>query len=131
MLSSAAIVDRPLKTRSKVTNGTKMIAGLDGRSSEARRWRDLVISYSDDFGGADKLTEAQRTLIAQAATLQVQAERVQAAVLRGELVDIEQLTRLANAATRILSRLGLKRPRRDAAPDLAEYLAANHDEAAA
>jgi hypothetical protein len=39
----------------------------------------------------------------------VQSEKLQAAVLRGEIVDSEQLVRLANAATRILSRLGLKR----------------------
>lgn len=51
--------------------------------------------------------------------------------MRGELVDVEQLTRLANAATRILSRLGLKREQRDATPSLAEYLAANDGEAAA
>jgi hypothetical protein len=64
-----------------------MVVGLDGRSAEARRYRDLAMSYSDDLGGADKLTEAQRTLIMQAATLQVQAERVQASVLRGEDVN--------------------------------------------
>jgi hypothetical protein len=39
----------------------------------------------------------------------VQSEKLQGAVLRGELVDVEQLTRLANAATRIPSRLGVKR----------------------
>ncbi len=99
-----------------------MIAGLDGRSSEARRWRDLVISYGDDLGGFDKLTEAQKTLIAQAATLQVQSERVQGAVLRGDLIDVEQLTRLANAAMRILSRLGIRRRASDAQPSLHEHL---------
>jgi hypothetical protein len=131
MLESQAVAARPSRLRSRVTNGSKMVAGLDGRSAEARRYRDLVISYADDLGGADKLTEAQRTLIAQAATLQVQSERVQAAVLRGDLVDVEQLTRLANAAMRILTRLGLKRERRDATPSLAEYLEANRGEAAA
>jgi len=129
MLESQAIADRPSRLRSRVTNGSKMVAGLDGRSAEARRYRDLAMSFTDDLGGAGKLTEAQRTLIAQAATLQVQAERVQAAVLKGELVDVEQLTRLANASMRILSRLGIKRERRDTTPSLAEYLAANHSEA--
>ena len=129
MFESQAIAARPSRLRSRVTNGSKMVAGLDGRSAEARRYRDLVISYADDLGGTDKLTEAQRTLIAQAATLQVESERVQASVLRGELVDVEQLTRLANATMRILSRLGLKRERRDTTPTLDEYLAANHSEA--
>ena len=118
----SATARRPANNRAKVTNGSKMVAGLDGRSAVARRFRDLQISYADDLGGASVLTEAQRTLIAQTATLQVQAERVQAAVLRGEIVDSEQLTRLANSVARNLVRLGIKRQRRDT-PTLAEYLA--------
>jgi hypothetical protein len=125
MLESQANAARSTRLRSRVTNGSKLVAGLDGRSAQARRYRDLIISYSDDLGGADRITEAQRTLIGQAATLQIQSERVQAAVLRGEQINLEQLTRLANASTRILSRLGLKRERRDATLDLAAYLAAN------
>ena len=130
MLESQANAARSTRLRSRVTNGSKLVAGLDGRSAEARRYRDLIISYWDDLGGVDRITEAQRTLIGQAATLQIQSERVQAAVLRGEQVNLEQLTRLANASTRILSRLGLKRERRDAAPDLAAYLAANAEPSA-
>jgi hypothetical protein len=118
-----SIAERPSRLRSRITNGSKMVAGLDGRSAEARRYRDLVISYADDLGGSDKLTEAQRTLIAQAVTLQVQSERVQASVLRGELVDVEQLTRMANAAMRILTRLGLKKSCTPA-PSLADVLRA-------
>ena len=57
-----------------VTNGAKMIAGVDGRSAEARRYRDLAMSFADDCGGAASLTEAQRALVAQAAALTVQSE---------------------------------------------------------
>jgi hypothetical protein len=34
------------KSRSRVTNGSKMLPGVDGRSAAARRFRDLV----GDFG---------------------------------------------------------------------------------
>ena len=61
------------------------------------------------MGGAAGLTEAQRALVRQAAAMIVQLEGLQSEILRGEPVDVEQLTRLANAATRILTRLGLKR----------------------
>ena len=108
-----------------------MVLGLDGRSAEARRFRDLVISYADDLGGPDRITQAQRTLITQAATLTVQAERIQASVLKGENVNTNQLTRLSNSVVRILSRLGIRRERRDEGPDLASYLAANHGAEAA
>jgi hypothetical protein len=123
MLEIQAIAARPSRLRSRVTNGSKLVVGLDGRSAEARRYRDLAMSFADDLGGADKLTEAQRTLIAQAATLQVQSERVQATVLRGEVVNVEQLTRLANATSRILTQLGLRRERRDTGPSLADIIA--------
>lgn len=48
------------------------------------------------------MNAGQAALIRQAAAMVVQSENLQVAVLRGELVDVEQLTRLANAATRII-----------------------------
>lgn len=113
---SQAIAERPRNLRSRVTNGTKLIAGLDGRSASARRYRDLSMSLADDLGGAATMTEAQRALVRQAAAMIVQSEKLQAAILRGDIVDSEQLTRLANAATRILSRLGIKRAPRELGP---------------
>jgi hypothetical protein len=107
--NSHASTDRSPTLRSRVTNGKELLANVDGRTAAARRYRDLTISLADDLGGAATLTEAQRALVRQAAAMIVQSEKLQGEVLRGEIVDCEQLTRLANAATRILSRLGLKR----------------------
>jgi hypothetical protein len=107
--NSPVAVERSPRLRSRVSNGSKMVAGVDGRSVEARRYRDLTMSLADDLGGAATLTEAQRALVRQAAAMIVQSENLQGEVLRGEVVDSEQLVRLANAATRILTRLGLKR----------------------
>ena len=109
LLETHAIANRPQTLRSRVTNGSQLLAGIDGRTAPARRYRDLCQSLADDLGGAASLTEAQRALVRQAAAMIVQSEKLQGEVLRGEIVDCEQLTRLANAATRILSRLGLKR----------------------
>ena len=86
-----------------------MLANVDGRTADARRYRDLCTSLADDLGGAAGLTEAQRALVRQASAVIVQSERLQASILRGELADSEQLVRLCNSATRILTRLGLKR----------------------
>jgi hypothetical protein len=125
-----ANAERPSTIRSRVTNGSKMVHGLDGRTASARRFRDLQIAYAGDLGGPENLGEAQRALIAQTATLQVQAERVQAAVLRGEQIDAEQLTRLANSVARNLVRLGLKgNNRRDTTPSLADIIAEHEDRA--
>jgi hypothetical protein len=85
-----------------VTNGAKMIAGVDGRSAEARRYRDIAMSFADDLGGPAALTEAQRALV-------VQSEMLNGAMIRGEAVDVEQQTRVANALARTLNRLGIRK----------------------
>ena len=118
-----AVEGRPLKLRSRVTNGSKMIAGVDGRSASSRRYRDLAMSFGDDLGGAAVLTEAQRALVFQAAALVVQSEALNGAMIRGESVDVEQQTRVANALGRTLNRLGIRK-RPSPAPTIAEYLAA-------
>jgi hypothetical protein len=117
------VAARPATVRSRVTNGAKMIAGVDGRSAEARRYRDLAMSFADDLGGAAGLTEAQRALARQAAALTVQSEALNGAMIRGELVDVEQQTRVANALGRTLNRLGIRK-RVSPAPTIADYLAA-------
>jgi hypothetical protein len=65
------------------------------------------------------LTEVQRTLIAQAATLAVEGEKLQAQVLKGKTADSEALTRLTNATQRVLQLLGATRrqPRQGAGQD--------------
>jgi hypothetical protein len=107
------IAERSRTLRSRVTNGKDLLANVDGRTAAARRYRDLCLSLADDLGGASTLTEAQNALVRQAAAMIVQSEKLQGEVLRGETVDSEQLVRLANAATRILTRLGLKRTPRE------------------
>lgn len=115
----------PLRTtRSAVTNGSRLHAkGIDGRTRDARRFRDLVASFSESLGGESALSEAERALVRNAAGLAVKAERLQAAIVKGEDVDAEQLTRLSNCVSRVLGQLGVKRVRRDQTPSLAEYLA--------
>jgi hypothetical protein len=67
--------ERSPTLRSRVTNGSQLLANVDGRTAEARRYRDLVISFADDLGGVDKLTEADKALCRQAAASVVAGER--------------------------------------------------------
>lgn len=120
---SAAVVTRPTKVRSAVTNDPLFLRGVDGRSLIARRYRDVCIALADDLGGQGKLSEPVRILIRQAAALTVQVEGLQSKIVAGEDVDIEQLTRLSNSLSRMLHRLGLKKPMAPKNPTLAEYLA--------
>jgi hypothetical protein len=109
---SPAIDARPIKVRSAVTNDPLFLRGVDGRSKVARRYRDLAIALADDLGGQGKLSEPSKILVRQAAALTVKVEGLQSQIVAGEDVDIEQLTRLSNALSRMLHRLGLKKASR-------------------
>jgi hypothetical protein len=120
---SAVVSAKKPTARSRTTNGKQLLAGIDGRSAEARRYRDLCLSFADDLGGAAGLTESQRALVRQAAALTVQSEKLQGAMLRGEAIDDEQMTRVANSLSRTLARLGRKVEKRVTVQD---YLAARY-----
>ena len=47
--------------RSAVTNGSKLLVGIDGRSPTARRFRDLVEAYSAEIGG--ELTQFEKAML--------------------------------------------------------------------
>jgi hypothetical protein len=103
------VASRPLTVRSALTNDPLKLRGIDGRSVDARRYRDVAIALADDLGGQDKLSESSKILVRQAAALTVQVEGLQSKIVAGADVDIEQLTRLSNSLSRMLHRLGLKK----------------------
>ncbi|WP_316229608.1 hypothetical protein [Bradyrhizobium sp. SZCCHNR1070] len=108
-----SVTDISSTNRSRVTNGTRLLVGVDGRSAEARRFRDLVRSYESEF---ESTTEADRNLIRQAALLALKSEHLQAAVVRGEPVDADTLTKLTGQLRRILADLRRKSEAQAPAP---------------
>jgi hypothetical protein len=113
-------IKRSLTNRSRVTNGTRVLEGVDGRSPSARRFRDLLDSFAHDLGGLEHLSEADRSLVKQAASLTIRAEQLQVAIVRGEPVDPDELIRLTNTARRTLA--GIRR-KEQPKPTLGDYLA--------
>jgi hypothetical protein len=107
------MASRPLTSRSRVTNGKRSMAGVDGRSSSARRFRDLVESFSAELGGMDCLSEAEKALVRQAASLAMRAEQLQGAIVRGESVNPDELIRLTNTARRTLASIKRHEPAHD------------------
>jgi len=72
MLNSPAIVNRPTRTRSKVTNGRRTFVDGDGKSAWARRRKDMIELHVADMGGWDALSEAQISLATRAAVIEVE-----------------------------------------------------------
>ncbi len=100
------------------------VAGLDGRSQTARRFRDLIEIWTSDLGGADRLSEGQRQLIRRAASLSIMAEAIEADLARDLDCDVTVYGTVCDRLRRIVETLGLERKTRDAAIDLKSYLAA-------
>lgn len=104
---------RPQTIRAAVTNDPfRAPGGIDGRSAEARRFRDLCHGLAADFGGPDQISEATALLIRNAATLSLHLERLQARLTAGDdgIRVVSELTRLGNVHSRALRSLGVKRP---------------------
>lgn len=99
---------RSITNRSAVSNGTRVLPGVDGRSPGARRFHDIVTDLAAEVGG--DLSTAERLILRNAATLQIAAEDLAAAQARGEPVDPDALARAANGAVRALAALKRLRP---------------------
>jgi hypothetical protein len=124
---STTTASKSAVARSRVSNGKSLfLEPLDGRGVLARRFRDLVQAMTDDLGGGEILSEAQRQLVRRAAALSVECERLELEMASGRKVDFTDYGQLTNALGRVVGRLGIKRVAKDSTLDLKAYLSARH-----
>ena len=72
-------VDRPKdRQRSRITNGSALLPGVDGRSPWVRRCKDVIAAHLSDLGGEDNTSAAERSIIRRASVLTVELERLEA-----------------------------------------------------
>jgi hypothetical protein len=117
-----AVAARLPSTRNAVSNGSRLHRrGIDGRTRDAKRFRDLFESFAQGLGGEERLSEADRALARMTASLTVKSEAMQALVASGGEVDAEQLVRVSNSLVRMLGRLVKRQPR--TAPSVADNIA--------
>lgn len=111
--------------RSRVSNGTALLHGVDQRSAWVRRAKDLIGEHIADLGGAENTSAAERSLVRRASVLTVELERLEtkfAAAGQASSEDLDLYQRTTGALRRILESLGLERRPRDVTPDLQTYL---------
>jgi hypothetical protein len=107
-LDSVSASSRYPIARSRISNRPQLLAGVDGRSAASRRYRNLLSSFVASLGG--DLNAAEMTLVHTAVSLTLQNERLQGDIAAGAVVDVEQLTRLANAISRTMAALRRRKP---------------------
>lgn len=111
--------------RSRITNGSAVLPGVDGRSAWVRRLKDLIGNHLDDLGGADRVSEAERSIVRRAATLTVELERLEARFAeagQAAPAELDLYQRTAGNLRRLLEAVGLERRARDITPDLGAYV---------
>jgi len=119
----SAIAPRSATNRSRVTNGRGLfVEPGQGRTREARRFRDVLAEIVSDLGGPDTLSEGQRQLARRAAMLSTQCEMMEGLAVAGKAIDIELFGSITDRLGRVFQRLGLRRKQRDITPDLRSYL---------
>lgn len=89
---------------------TAFLGDVDGRSREARRFRDVSVGLVQQLGGTDMISAAELHLIRRAAALIVHAELLETRMANGGSLALDEHTKLANTLRRLLLSLGL-RPR--------------------
>lgn len=116
----------PVTGRSRNSSRSRpFMIGVDGRTVQARRFRDLIAAHTSEL--AHDPSEAEASIIRRASALEMQLEQLEAAWLSQApaTADLEAYSRLSNTLRRHLAAIGLGRtapPTRRAAPTLSQYL---------
>jgi hypothetical protein len=117
---------RPVKDagRSKITNGTAFLPGIDGRSAWIRRAKDLIAEHVADLGGPDNTSAAERSITRRVAVFSGELENLEARFATAGSAsadDLDLYQRTANSLRRLLEAVGLQRRARDVTPDPLSY----------
>ena len=112
--------------RSRISNGSSLLPGVDGRSTWVRRLRDLIGLHTSDLGGDDAVSEAERSIVRRIATLEVELERMEvgfAVTGQAQPAQLDLYQRTANSLRRLLESVGLERRAREVPQSLADIAA--------
>jgi hypothetical protein len=128
-VGSRAVEQRKTHARARISNGKDILPNVDGRSLIARRYRDICHAILVDQGGADRCSESRQQLIRRFAAAAVLAEQMEAALARGETIDIQDHALLCSTLTRLASRIGIDRQMRTVNEQSLDDLIAEDDAA--
>jgi hypothetical protein len=108
--------------RSRVSNGGDVLPNTDGRSFVVRRYRDITDAIFVDQGGEDRCSESRKQLIRRFAAAAVIAERMEAELANGGMINITEHAQLSSTLVRIAQRIGINRRLKNVTPALGDYL---------
>jgi hypothetical protein len=113
---------RDRRTRSKLTNHKGLLPDTDGRSAQARRFRDIVAQIAMDQGGFSQLSESRVQLVKRFAAACVLAEQMESRLANGEQIDVQEHALLCSTLVRVAQRIGINRIAKNITPSVEEYV---------
>jgi hypothetical protein len=105
--------------KSRITNGSTLLPGVDQRSAWVRRCKDIIAAHISDLGGVDNTSAAERSIVRRAAVLTTELERLEvkfASVGEASTEDLDTYSRVSANLRRLLEAIGLRRRPRDVTP---------------
>ncbi|MGB6078638.1 MAG: hypothetical protein WBF99_04190 [Xanthobacteraceae bacterium] len=121
------IATTPKTARSRLTNGSDLLPGADQRTAQFRRYRDLTAMIATDIGGLDHLSEVKKQLVRRFAATSVLAEQLEARLVEGVTIDVDEHAKLSASLVKLAQRIGLGRHAKTV-PDLQTYLASKQQQ---
>lgn len=96
----------------RVGNGSALLAGIDGRTTGARRYREILTVLKAEleielFKWKEHVSEQQMLLLRRAALLTMWCEDTEARMVNGGDIDISAFTAATNSLRRLLNDAGL------------------------
>jgi hypothetical protein len=117
---------RAKRQQSALSNGRRLLRGIDNRNPWTRRARDLIREHTQDLGGPDNVTVAEGSIIRRIAAITSELELLESRFALSDSVDADDFGMYlagSNCLRRLLESVGLKRRARDiSAPSVAEYI---------
>src|SRR6516165_7970026 len=72
--NSRPVIDSKKSGRSRISNGSALLPGVDGRSAWVRRCKDVINAHIADLGGLDNCSAAEHSIVRRAAVLTTELE---------------------------------------------------------
>ena len=111
------VADSKKSGRSRISNGSALLPGVDGRSAWVRRCKDLINEFTNvHLAGADNCSPAERAIVRRTAVLITELEILEAKFAANNEASPDQLLlygRTANTLRRLLEAIGLGQRQRD------------------
>jgi hypothetical protein len=127
--ASPLIEPKSACARSRVSNHNDLLPNIDGRSAQARRYRDVLAACVSDQGGLDRMSESRLQLIRRFSALCVIAEGLEGQLVSGGSIEIQAFATLSSTLVRLASRLGIdRRSKLVSTPSLRDYLEGKAEE---